>query len=342
MIGPGKGIPVDDVNDIAFPRVNGNPAYGFQEEAQVMQHAERITGINDLAMGQSNSQGVGRTATGAAALVNELNANIDIYIKHYQWGFSRDLKFLDKQVQELLPLGLEYRVVGMDGRAMYKRFSDRDTFNFDCDFDITGNTVNSNKAIERDTAQMLLSLLQNPLALQAGLVKPQNLYNAYKNLLRKFEIRDFDSYLTSPEAVESSPYTALDEINMILSGVQPQIFMNDKHDEKLRVFAEFEKSPEFAYYSEGHLPLYLATKSAHEGYAQAIQAQAGSMNRMGGAGIAPMLQAQIAAGSGNPSGEVPNQISDMAPVGSMAAPQDVNQPPSQQPFGLSQMAKPPM
>lgn len=317
-IGPGKGIPVDDVNDISFPNVNGDPSYGFNEEASVMQHAERITGINDLAMGQSNSQGVGRTATGAAALVNELNANIDIYIKHFQWGFSRNLKFMDKQVQELLPLGLEYRVVGMDGRSLYKRFSDRDTFNFDCDFEITGNTVNSNKAIERDTAQMLLQLLQNPIALQAGLVKPQNLYNAYKNLLRKFEVRDFDSYLTSPEAVESSPFSALDEINMILAGVLPPSFMNDKHDEKLRVFEAFEKSPEFAYYTEGHLPLYMETKSAHERYSQAIAAQAPSMNRMGGAGMAPMLQAQIAAGSGNPSGEVPNQIADMAPMGSMA------------------------
>lgn len=320
-IGPGKGIPVDDVNDISFPRVNGNPAYGFQEESSVMQHAERITGLNDLAMGQSNSQGVGRTATGASALVNELNANLDIYIKHYQWGFSRNLKFLDKQVQELLPLGLEYRVVGMDGRAMYKRFSDRDVFNFDCDFEITGNTVNSNKAIERDTSQMLLQVLQNPIALQAGIVNPLNLYNVYKNLLRKFEIRDIDSYLTRPEAVEGSPYTALDEINMILAGVLPQIFMNDKHQEKLSVFEAFEKSPEFAYYTEGHLPLYMETKRAHEQYASAISAQAPALNQAGGAGVAPMLQAQIAAGSGNPSGEVPNQMSDLAPMNSMAKPE---------------------
>ncbi len=343
MIAPGKGIPVDDVNDIAFPKVNGNPAYGFQEEAANQQHAENITGVSNLAMGQNNSQGVGRTATGAAALVNELNANIDIYIKHYQWGFSRNLAFLDKQVQELLPLGLEYRVTGLDGRAMYKRFSDRDTFNFDCDFEITGNTINSNKAIERDTAQMLMQVLQNPIALQSGVVGPMNIYNVYKNLLRKFEIRDIDSYITRPEEVEGSPYTAKDEINMILSGVTPKIYMNDKHAEKMAYFEAFENSPEFSYYTESHLPLYLETKQGHAQYMQAIEAQAPALNRAGGAGVAPMLQAQIAAGSGNPAGEVANQMSDLMPVNSIGraqgapAPQDVNQP---QPFGLSQQAKP--
>ncbi len=143
--------------------------------------------------------------------------------------------------------------------------------------------------------------------------------------------------------MESSPYSALDEINMILAGVLPKSYMNDKHAEKLAVFEEFEKSPEFAYYTEGHLPLYMETKQQHERYASAIGAQAASMNQAGGAGIAPMLQAQIAAGSGNPSGEVPNQISDMAPQGSMArgGQMDVNQPPSSQPFGLTPQARSP-
>lgn len=314
-IGPGKGIPVDDVNDIAFPKVNGNSAYGFQEEQATRGYADGVTGVTPLAMGQNQGQGAARTATGAAALVNELNTSLDIYIKHYQWAFSENLQIIDKQVEELLPLGLEYRVTGVDGQGIYKRFSDRQTIKFDTDYELLGNSINSNKAIERDTATQLLQILQNPIALQSGIVNPQNLYSVYKNYLQKVEIRDIDAFITKPQGMPGSQFSAKDEINMILSGVKPPLVINDRHQEKLAFFDEFEKSPEFALYSEDHLPLYLEVRRGHENYASAISAQA-PLAGMAGEGSSPGLAAQIAAGSGNPQGGVPNQQSDLLPKSS--------------------------
>lgn len=311
-IAAGKGIPVDDTSDISFPRVNGNTAFGYQEEAAQVKYAEDVTGINAFSTGQVGGQGAARTATGAAGLSSNLDANLDIYIKHYQWGFKKNLKFLDKQVQELLPLGLEYRVLGLESQSCYKRFADRQSIKFDCDFELTGNSVNSNKSIERDTAQMMLQILQNPLALQAGLVQPKNLYSAYKNLLQKYEVRDINAYLTKPEDVQDSPYTAKDEINMILAGVQPPVVSNDKHAEKLAYYDEFEKSPEFAYYTDAHLPLYQAAKKAHQQYADAISAQA-SLAGAQGQSVAPQLAAQLAAGGGVPQKGVPQQLQDLGP-----------------------------
>jgi hypothetical protein len=328
-IGPGKGIPVDDINDLSFPKVNGNPAYGFQEEQAVSGYADGVTGVTPMAMGQQQGQGATRTATGSAAIVNELNTNLDIYIKHYQWGFEQNLQIIDKQIEELLPLGLEYRVLGVEGNSIYKKFEDRQSLKFDTDYELVGNTVNSNKAIERDTATQLLQVLQNPIALQSGLVTPQNLYAVYKNYLQKVEIRDVESYLTKPGNMPDSIFSAKDEINMILAGVKPPIVMNDRHQEKLAYFDEFEKSPEFALYSEDHLPLYLETRKGHENYASAIKSQA-PLAGMGGEGQSPMLAAQLAAGAGNPQGGVPNQIQDLLPKNTAA--QSGSTPPAQ-PFG---------
>jgi hypothetical protein len=319
-IGPGMGIPVDNPNeDVMFPRLNGGTSYGFQEEQQVTRYAENTSGITQFALGNLQQQGATRTATGTAALVNELNANIDIHIKRYQRGFKRNLYILDLQCQDLLPLGTIIRVAGMDGKDIYKQFEDREALRFAADFELSANSINSNKAIERETAQMLLQQLANPIALQTGITNQENLYNAYKNLLQKFEIKDVDAYITKPQSTPDSPYNAKDEINMIICGVKPPLVIKDRHPEKLAFYDEFEKSDEFSWLTQDHIPLYLEVKKYHEQMAQAMQAQA--MNPALQQGMMNLgLSAQLAAGGGAPNGPAQQQ-SDLGQGGGQLRPQ---------------------
>lgn len=317
-LAPGKGIPVDNINDISFPKVNGNAAYGFQEEQLVSSYGDKVSSINALAEGQIGGQGITRTASGAAALVQELNTQLDIFIQRYQVGFAKSLRFIDKQCQELLPLGAVYQVVGLDKKGtIYKRFMDRDAMRWDTDFELTGNSVNSNKAIERDVANQIVQMQLNPVALQSGIVTPQNLFAGYKNLLTKLEVRDTDTYLTSPEGVDSSPYSAKDELQMILVGVKPPVYLNDKHAEKVAYFDEFENSDEFGFLTEHHLPLYSEVKDSHMRYADAIASQAALAGQTGMSNN-PNLAGQIAAATGGgalPQG-IPNQVGDLSPASS--------------------------
>jgi len=314
-LGPGMGIPVDDPQgDVSFPRVNGGTSYGFQEEAQVTRYAENASGITQFTLGNISQQGATRTATGTAALVNELNANIDIHIKRYQQGYKKNLYILDLQLQDLLPLGTIIRVVGMDGQDIYKRFENREAIRWQADFELTANSINSNKAIERETSQMLLQQLANPIALQTGIATQTNLYAAYKNMLQKFEIKDIDAYITKPADAPDSPYTGKDEINMIIAGVQPPLVVKDKHQEKVAFFDEFEASPDFSWMTEDHIPLYLKVRSFHEQMAQAIAAQA--QNPLIQQGVTnPALAGQLAAGAGAPGGQVAQQQSDLGQGG---------------------------
>lgn len=312
VIGPGKGIPVDDPSQIQFPRVNGNTNYTFNEEALITKYADRVSSISEFMQGMTGGQGIARTATGAAGLIQEVNTNLDIFIQRYQAGFKRNLQYIDKQVQELLPLGLEFTIRGPNSNIVNKRFKDRQAIKWDTDFELSGNSINSNKAIERDTAAQLLQTILNPVVLQSGLVGPSQLYNGLKNLLQKLEIKDINSYLIQPEETKLSQFSAKDELNMIIAGVKPPVQINDKHAEKVAFFEQFEQSDEFGFLDAAHLPLYAEVKQAHQQFAQSIAAQAPIAANSGGA-VDPNLASQVlaAAGSGNPQGGVPNQITDL-------------------------------
>lgn len=315
-IGPGKGIPVDNINDIAFPKTNGTTAYGFQEEAILNQYAERLS-VPAVAQGMTGGQGIARTATGAASLIAEVNTNLDIFIRRYQFGFKKSLNIIDKQCQELLPLGLEYRVLGLSSGkgTAYNKFTDRDQIKFDCDYELVGNSINSNPAIERDVATQLMTYVLNPIILQSGIAGPKQVYNTMKNMLQKMDIRDIDAYIQDPEQGMGPQFTAQDEINAIAAGVELPIQMQDDHAKKLQYYQAFEDSDEFGFLTEAHIPLYSKMKNAHAQYAEAIAAQAQpTQNALGG--VNPNLAANIAAGSGNPQGGVPQQVTDLAPESS--------------------------
>lgn len=313
-LGPGMGVPVDDPQgDVNFPRLNGGTSYGFQEEAQVTRYAENASGITQFSLGNIQQQGATRTATGTAALVNELNSNIDIHIKRYQRGYKKNLYFLDLQLQDLLPLGTIIRVVGEDGADIYKRFENREAIKWQADFELTANSISSNKAIERETAQMLLQQLVNPIALQTGIANQDNLYSAYKNLLQKFEIRDIDAYITKPQDSPDSPFSAKDEINMIIVGVEPPLVVKDRHQEKLAFFDQFEQSEDFSWLTSDHMSLYQKVRQYHEQMSSAISSQANNPAMQGG-GMDLGLAGQLAAGAGAPNG-VAQQQSDLGQAG---------------------------
>lgn len=320
-LGPGMGIPVDSPGeDVYFPNLSNRTAYGFQEEQQVTRYGEKVSGITDFALGQISAQGATRTATGTSALVNELNSNIDIHIKRFQRGYKRNLYMLDLQCQDLLPLGTIIRVAGVDGKDIYKRFEDRAALKFASDFELTANSINSNKAIERETSQMLLQQLANPIALQTGITTQANLYAAYKNMLQKFEIKDIDAYITKPQDAPDSPFNAKDEINMIIAGVKPPLVIKDKHPEKIAFFDEFEKSDDFSWLTNEHMPLYLEVRGFHEQMAAAIASQAANpllqqgVNDLGLAG-------QLAAGGGQAVNGPAQQQSDLGQVGGQLNPE---------------------
>lgn len=316
-LGPGKLIPVDDPQgDVNFPRMNGGTGYGFQEEQAVTGYADKSSGINEIAMGSTTGQGAARTATGATILANAANAGIDIFIRRYQDGFKQNLHILDLQLADLLPLGTITRVVGQDGKDLYRQFTSRDSLRFEVDYCLEGNSANTNKLVERDVAMQMLQTMSNPLFLQGGLVGIKNLYNLAKNVLQKFEYRNVDAYITKPAEAEMSPYSPKDELSAILAGVKLPKVTADRHAEKLAFFQEFEDSDDFGLLDAEHLPLYSEYKNWHAKMAESMAANANNPLAQN-QGVAPNLAAEIAAGAGGTlTGGPAQQIGDLVPQNS--------------------------
>lgn len=232
-LAPGKLIPLNDPqNDVFFPNLGTRTAFLEGEEANLLAHVERLTAISDINLGRVGGQGAARTATGVSALVSENNANLDIFIKRMQRGWKQLLRLLFQLLQQRLPADKWIRICGEDGK-MYPFRIRKDDIQFNYDFDIDANSVNSNRAITREIAQQTMNLVMNPLLIQMGITTPENMYEAVKNFLVALDIKDYSRYISKPSDMDVflSPEQ---EINRLMRNIEVPVHPAQKHESFLK------------------------------------------------------------------------------------------------------------
>ena len=199
-ISPGNLIPVEDPSrDINFPNLGNRTAFTVQEEAALFSVIARLTGISDLQLGILGAQGAARTATGARAIVNESNANLNIFLRRLNRGFEKALLYTFQMLQEKMPDGLEFRLFGNDGKEYFAKVQSRAELQGMYDFEIEPNSANSNNQVRIDRASQIFQISQNPVLLQLGIVTTSNAFEAAKNLLKAFEIKDWSRFISTPQ-----------------------------------------------------------------------------------------------------------------------------------------------
>jgi len=190
---PGQGIAVDNVADVAFPKWQGDQAWGQQEEAVLMQYFERLTGLTDLSIGrQPNRVGATRTAAGTQTLLSEAGLRFKGAMTAFQtfWvGVFSDILALD---QEYLPPNKEFRVTGK--RPTQVQIKDRTEIRGEYDLRLAATSETMNRQRMRDDATAVLQAVQNPVAMQGAIIGLKGMRKAYKDFLRAFG-RDPDLYL---------------------------------------------------------------------------------------------------------------------------------------------------
>lgn len=217
-IEPGALIPLDNPQtDVFFPNLGNRTAFGFQEESALMSAVERFTSISDLSLGIIGSQGATRTATGTRALLGESNANLDIFLQRMNRGWKRALRYVFNLLQQKLPDGFQFRLLGDDGNNYWAQIESREEIAGMYDFELEANSANSNKQIQVEAANLVYQLTSNPIDLQLGLITPTERYNAVVNLLKVNGFKDFSKYVRKPDA--STPrYTPVELANRVLAG----------------------------------------------------------------------------------------------------------------------------
>lgn len=191
---PGQGIPVDNPQqDLFFPKFQGDQAWGQQEEAVLMQHYERLSGLTDLSIGrQPNRVGATRTAAGTQTLLSEAGLRFKGAMTAFQqfWiGIFTDILSLD---QEYLPPNKEFRVTGKVPAGIQIKDRTEIRGSFDLRLASTNETMNRQK--QREDATTVLQATLNPIPMQAGIVGIKGVRRALGKFYKAFG-EDPDFYL---------------------------------------------------------------------------------------------------------------------------------------------------
>jgi hypothetical protein len=220
---PGSLIPLDNPQgDVYFPQLGNRTAFGFQEMGLLNQTIERLTGISDMSLGVIGGQGATRTATGARALLGESNANLDVFLRRMNRGWKKVLNYLFQSLQQKVPPGLQFRILGDDGDNFWATIHNKDALQGDFDFEIDANSANSNQTVRVEQANDILQTIVNPLLIQLGIVSPTEIYEAIKNKFKQNGIKEFSKFIRKPSQ-QTRMFTPEEVANRVLAGVDVQL-----------------------------------------------------------------------------------------------------------------------
>jgi hypothetical protein len=284
-IEPGALIPLDNPQtDVYFPNLGNRTAWGFQEEEAIYTLVERLTSISDINQGvMTGAQGPTRTATGARALLGESNSNLDVYLRRLNRGWKKLLQFTFHMLQQRLPPGFMFRVLGDDGQDVWKVLQDRSELMGDFDFQVVPNSTQSNIQIQQETAQNIVQMTQNPLDIQLGLVTPQTRYEALKNWYKTNNVKEFSRYLTKPKDYQYIP-TPMEEVQRLLRGMDVPVLPNADHQGFVDYVTMIQKDPDLlGQWTVQQSQVIFAQLKKHQQMLQALQemqAQQANANQM--------------------------------------------------------------
>lgn len=294
---PGQLIPVDDAQrDVYFPNLGNRTAFGFQEEAALQTMVERLTGVNDMLLGNlTGAQGATRTATGARALLGESNVNLNVALRRLGRGWRKALQYLLHMLQQRIPKGFSFRVTGETGDDYWRYIDSQDDIEGDFDFEVSQNTENSNRAIQQETATQVLQLVLNPLLIQTGVVSQGNIYEATKNYLKGLGVKDFSKFVTKPPEWQNQ-ITPETEANKILRGIPVPVTPEMDHEGFIKYFEQIYGDDNIlGQFSEMQTILLAAQAEKHKKMLAALEhaaAQAAVSNQMrSNAAVSSMQQA---------------------------------------------------
>ena len=168
-VGPGVGVPVDDVNDVKLAQFpTSNLAVSFQEERIIIEFIEKLTNASSYQMGRESDVVKSRaTASGTLAIISQGEQAFSILGIRCQGVMSRLLSMILHFYQQFMPPGLAERVLNEDAGDMLfaNGLSPEDIIgNYDA-YMVLDSTA-GNKAMARETAmammQTLLPITQDP------------------------------------------------------------------------------------------------------------------------------------------------------------------------------------
>lgn len=239
-IEPGLGIPLDNPReDLNFYSIPFNSSWGMVEEQNINQYIQRLTGIDDLALGQQPSRvGATRTYGGLVSLMSKSAQRLSGGVINLQDGFLDMFEQLYELNCAVLPPNYPYRVLGANGKDIFKTISTnadlRQTLETgEFDFVVTASPENTNTNLQRELSQMLYQLLiANPLIYK----NPKAVHKLTENLIKKFKVFDSEEILPAiPEDMMRDEISPDKENEIMMQGRYVSPLPQENHSKHILV-----------------------------------------------------------------------------------------------------------
>lgn len=325
-IEPGAMIPLDNpTQDVYFPNLGSKTSFALQEEMGLMSMVERVSSVNDVNQGVIGGQGVTRTATGTRSLMQETNANLDVFIRRMQKGWRGILTHTFHLLQSHIEPGFTFRILGDDGDDFWQVIDSPEALAGSYDFVLEPNSAQSNKQLQQDIAQQVYQITSNPMDLQLGLVTPKERYEALKNLLQTLGVKDFSRFIRQPQG--ATKYTPMQMADMVTAGLPVQLDPTSDLQGFVDLVTYMEQHDEiFGHFNEKQAIALVKKQREAQAMLQALQAQQAQssnvMQQQANAQQADSLSASSSPVAQGASALVPGVVPTAA-QGSFAAPTDV-------------------
>jgi hypothetical protein len=302
---PGMGIPVGDPQrDISFPNIANQNGLGMMLNLISMlgTWGDRATMIGEFQLGRvpAGKSSALRTTGSVSMLQAQGDARPERILRRLFIGLAQIWSIIHDLNCAFLPRGKQIRVSGLKrpDEDPYVTIEGRNAIDGIYDFEFEANAFNTSKAAMQQALMQVSGALLSPLGVQTGLVKPENIYNLFRDLGKSFGL-SVDKYLTAPNPEASlPPITAQDVVTQIASGVKPYGKPAEGTQAHLETLAEFVNSDDFGHFDDKqrqvfgeYIQLVMQRFEQEQQQAMMMQAAAAYQQQMGqqggGQGAAP-------------------------------------------------------
>ena len=204
QIGPGVGIPVDDIKDVLFAQFPSNFMTSYQEERIIIEYIEKLTTTSAYQMGRESDVVKSRaTASGTLALISQGEQAYTLLGIRVQRIISSILTKILQQYQCFMPAGFADRIIGENsGKLLFPNGLTPEEIDGGYDCYMTLDATAGNKAMERQTNGVLVQMAPNLMLLAQS---PRG-YEIARDFLISIGKQDVEKYLgPKPTAEVTTP-----------------------------------------------------------------------------------------------------------------------------------------
>jgi len=221
-IGPGVGVPVDDIKDVLFAQFPSNFMTSYQEERIIIEYMEKLTATSAYQMGRESDIVKSRaTASGTLALISQGEQAYTLLGLRVQRVVSRMLTKILQQYQCFMPAGFTDRILGdKAGVLLFPNGLTPEEIDGGYDCYMILDATAGNKATERQVNGVMVQMAPNLLLLAQS---PRG-YEIAREFLISLGKVDVEKYLGPKPLQEPGTPTGVPMGPSATGGVAPAAF----------------------------------------------------------------------------------------------------------------------